>query len=93
MHLFEIFKTDGTMLSIFGESFDDAATLFAAWHIVNHKSPLPDFEIRQRNPFWPGVNSKHLFDALATETPGFGRYDPVKGWTIVSPLNRGEASA
>ena len=91
MHLFEIIAVDGTTLSVFGADFDEAATLFMAWHLANVVPPLPDFEVRQRNPRWPGLNTQHLLDALARNTVGVGRYDPVHGWAILSPLDRGES--
>lgn len=90
MHLFEVIGTDGTILPVFGENFDEAATLFTAWHMVNQAGELPDFEVRQRNPRWPGLNTQHLVEALARNTVGIGRYDPRKGWSIVSPLDRPE---
>lgn len=89
-HLFEIIAVDGTVLSVFAENFDDAAVLFSAWHVANESHPLPDFEVRQRNPSWPGLNKQHLLDALALDTPGIGRYDPAYGWAILSPVARGE---
>jgi hypothetical protein len=90
MHLFEIIATDGTILPVFGDDFDEVATLFTAWHMVNREGELPDFEVRRRNPRWPGLNTQHLVEALARNTVGIGRYDRRKGWSIVSPLDRPE---
>lgn len=87
MHLFEVIPVDGATLSVFGGDFDEAVSLFMAWHIANRNTPLPDFEVRQRNPRWPGINTLHLMDALARNTAGIGQYDPGPGWTIVSPLD------
>jgi hypothetical protein len=89
MHLFEVIAVDQTILSVFGGDFDEAVSLFMAWHIANHDTPLPDFEVRQRNPRWPGLNTQHLMDALVRETQGIGRYDPLAGWSILSPVDRG----
>lgn len=90
MHLHEVIATDGTILSVFAADYNDAATLFMAWHIANEEGPLPDFEVRRRNPKWPGINTAHLLKALAREIEGIGRYDPARGWSILSPLDRGE---
>lgn len=89
-HLFEVIAVDATILSVFAADFDEAATLFTAWYMVNQASPLPDFEIRQRNPRWPGLNTTHLLDALARNVVGVGRYDSTTGWSIMSPLDRPE---
>lgn len=90
MHLFEVITIDGIILSVFAESFEDAATLFTGWHVANHGTLIPDFEIRQRNPRWPGLNTQHLVQAMAQGETGIGRYDPKHGWAILSPLDRGE---
>lgn len=90
MHLFEIINAEGLILSVFAETFEDAATLFCGWFVANHGNVIPDFEIRQRNPNWPGINTRHLLVALAQDEEGIGRYDRERGWTIHSPLERGE---
>lgn len=90
MHLFEVITVSGQILSVFAENFDDAATLFTGWFVANHGTLVPAFEIRQRNPNWPGINTQHLFAALAANEEGIGKYDREMGWTIHSPLERGE---
>ncbi len=90
MHLFEVIATNGEILSVFGKNFDEAAALFTAWHGANHGAPLPDFEVRQRNPRWPGLNTQHLIEALARNVSGVGRHDPANGWVIHPPFNQQE---
>lgn len=91
MYLFEVITIDGIILSVFAEGFEDAATLFTGWHVANHGTVIPDFEIRQRHPRWPGLNTQHLVQALTQGETGIGRYDPKYGWTIASPLDRAES--
>ena len=90
MHLYEVITTTGITLSIFGESYDEAAALFTAWHLEHGDQPLPDFEVKQRNPRWPGLNTGHLLSALEQGLSGVGRYDPDNGWWIGSPFDKQE---
>lgn len=89
MNLYEINSVEGVVLSVFAANFNDAAALFMAWHIANQEGALPDFEVRQRNPKWPGINTVHLLKALARAKPGIGQYDAGAGWEILSPTETG----
>ena len=73
MHLYEIIALNGTILPVFADTFDEAATLFSAWHMVNQEGELPDFEVRRRNPRWRGLHPAHRGGALASDTGGVGR--------------------
>ncbi|MDG5487833.1 hypothetical protein NYR55_04265 [Sphingomonas sp. BGYR3] len=84
MHLFEITTADGSTIPVFAAAFDEAATLFTGWHVSMQGTQVPDFEVRQRNPRWPGLNNQHLAEALARNQSGVGSYDPAIGWTIAS---------
>ena len=67
--------------------FDQAASIFTAWHLGHRETPVPDFEVKQRNPRWPGINTDHLLAALERGLAGVGRYDARIGWSIRSPLD------
>lgn len=92
MHLFEIETAIGTRVAVFAECYTHAATLFMAWWVLNHDGELPDFEVKQRNPKWPGLDTAKLMKALHRHVSGIGQFDPVAGWTIAPPTDaRGEA--
>lgn len=92
MHLYEIETVTGTRISAFAECYPEAATLFMAWWVINENGELPDFEVKQRNPKWPGLDTGQLVNALERHVSGIGVFDPVSGWTIAPPTDsRGEA--
>ncbi len=86
MKLFEILQASGAKLSVFATGFDEAAGIFTAWYANHHDDYISGFEVAERNPLWPGLNTEHLLAALTLKTPGVGRYDPDNGWTIL-PTN------
>ncbi|MBY0306284.1 MAG: hypothetical protein K2W86_14185 [Sphingomonas sp.] len=86
MKLFEILQASGAKLSVFAAGFDEAAGIFTAWYANHHDAYLSGFEVAERNPSWPGLNTEQLRQALALNISGVGRYDPDKGWTIL-PTN------
>jgi hypothetical protein len=88
MHLFEIVTAFGITLNVFAGDYDEAAVLYMAWHTVNRSEDMPDFEVKRRNPRWPGVNAKHVEAALARNTVGIGYYHRKEGWLILSPVDR-----
>lgn len=90
MHLYEVTTTTGITLSVFGKSYDEAAAMFSAWNMEHGDRPLPDFEVKQRNPRWPGLNTAHLLAALELGRSGIGQYDPGDGWSISSPFDEQE---
>ena len=87
MYLYLVTPTDGSELSVFAESFDRAVELFTVWWLTHREGLLPDFEVKQRNPAWPGLDTKLLGEALSRDTAGIGLFDPKTGWRIVSPTH------
>ena len=85
MHLYLVTAANGPELSVFAESFNGASELYLAWWLAHRDEPLPSFEVKQRNASWPGLDTKLLDEALSLGIAGIGRFDPNKGWTIVSP--------
>lgn len=86
MRLFEITMASGAKPSVFAKTYDQAAGIHIDWFANHYGDSASSFEVAERNPSWPGLNTKHLKEALALMTAGVGRYDPDKGWTIV-PTN------
>ena len=87
MNLYDVSVQSGSALPIFATDFDQAASIFTAWHLGHRETPVPDFEVKQRNPRWPGINTDHLLAALERGLAGVGRYDARIGWSIRSPLD------
>lgn len=85
MYLYLVTPADGPELSVFAESFNGASELFLAWWLAHRNEPLPPFEVKQRNASWPGLDTKLLGEALSLGIAGIGRFDPDRGWIIVSP--------
>jgi hypothetical protein len=56
-----------------------------AWWLIHKNRDLPDLEVKQRNPEWPGINQQHLRRAFTAQTAGVGTYDADAGWVIVAP--------
>lgn len=86
MRLFQITMASSAKLSVFAKSYDQAAGIHIDWFANHYGDSASSFEVAERNPSWPGLNTQHLKEALALKTAGVGRYDPNKGWTIV-PTN------
>ena len=85
MHLFEIVAPESTVVSVFAENYHKAAEFFTVWWMSRYDADLPDFEVKRRNPQWPGLNRQQLVEALSQQIAGVGRYDVEKGWVILPP--------
>lgn len=92
MHIFEVTGAGTSAITIFAMSYDEAVCLYMAYWLARESRDLPDLEVKQRNPAWPGLNRKALDHALASGVSGIGRFDPNEGWRIVSPTD-GEEEA
>lgn len=90
MHIFEVIGAGTSAVTIFATSYDEAVRLYMVYWLARENRDLPDLEVKQRNSAWPGLNFKALDHALASGVSGIGRFDPNKGWTIVSPTDGAE---
>lgn len=90
MHLYEIETTTGERLPVFAACYAESATLFMAWWVINNDGELPDFEVKQRNPRWPGLDTDKLMEALERDVSGVGQFDPASGWSIAPPSDSRE---
>lgn len=90
MHLFEVIALDVQgvpAVSVFADSYDVAVHQYVIWWSHHREGDMPDFEMRKRNPSWPGLDAKLLADALELQRSGVGHFDPDGGWTIYFPAD------
>lgn len=89
MHLFEITATRTDPIAVFASSYALAVEIYMAWWLINKDCDLPDLQVRQRNPDWPGINQQHLHRTFAAGIAGIGTYDANAGWAIAAPATAG----
>lgn len=82
MHLYEIAARRSNTLAIFAPNYGAAIEIYLAWWMTHMAGDLPDLEVKQRNPGWPGMHRQHLHEALRLGLAGIGIYEPEEGWTI-----------
>ncbi len=85
MHMFKIIATGSATLTVFAESYDAAAEVFAGWHLGTYGTQPGAFEVLKRNRRWQGLNRAHVDAVLARGITGVATYDPTEGWTV-TPL-------
>ncbi len=89
MHLYEIAATGSDPITVFAPTYAAAVEIYMAWWLIHKECDLPDLEIRQRNPEWPGINRQHLRRAFAAGIAGVGTYNADAGWAILAPAVAG----
>jgi hypothetical protein len=80
MHIYEA-ETDAGSVSIFAQSYDHAAQLFTAWHLMNEWEMPESFAIALWSEGRIQRDGPALTHALACDLPGIGRPDG-DGWRI-----------
>lgn len=85
MHIFEVTCAGTPGVTVFARSYDEAARIYVAHRTSRDSDVLPDFEVKQRNTYWPGMDRQALAEALAFGISGIGRLHPDRGWLILPP--------
>ena len=93
MRIFEINAVGQHALPVFARSYDEAVGIYILHWTTNRRTGVPDFEVKQRNPSWPGLNRELLADALGRGVAGIGRLHPDQGWVILPADQRDEVQA
>lgn len=83
MRAYKVETADGFEATIFGDSYDEAATLFCV-HYEVYVGKMPDeFTVAMVRRPKPGRRRNHLDNAIAKRLSGVGYYMAGPGWTIV----------
>jgi hypothetical protein len=84
MHLFEITTSTGATHNVFANDYDEAAAIFVSLQFIHHGDVAVEFEVKRRNPNWPGLNTRHLIEALGLNVAGMGYFYRDRRWAIRS---------
>lgn len=89
MHVYIFEYASGEELTVFAESFDQAAELFVI-HRWLQGIKDESFAIRRALREVKDRQREHMIEAMRRREIGIGRYDPNEGYTVVPVIDAGE---